>query len=153
MLRSWRLPALAALLNVCLGAGVAAAQNRRGAEAPPGTRVEGRGECGGVASADVDPTRCDGGFRSGGRSRKPEIDETSSSTLRHDSARHHHRTDRCLPRLKPAAPWSDFGPRVLGAEGQHPRHRRRRAPLPPLLLIKGAYSLDPDAPARSWSPS
>ena len=40
MFRSWELPVLAALVNVCLGAGVAAAQTVIVRKAPPGTRVE-----------------------------------------------------------------------------------------------------------------
>lgn len=75
MHRAWRLPALAAMLNVCLGAGVAAGQTVIVRKAPAGSRVDVVVNAATVATATVDAIGdAKVGFDLVKTAGKPEID-------------------------------------------------------------------------------
>jgi outer membrane protein with beta-barrel domain len=154
MLRSWRLPVLAALLNVCLGAGVAAAQTVVVRKAPPGTRVEVVVNAAAVASSDVDANGdAKVGFDLAAAAGKPEIDANvyvdTCDTVRRVVIVERDRLPPppeagCTRRQISGVFWvRKVNTLVIDLGGANPT----------LLLIKGSYSLDPDAPARSWTPS
>jgi hypothetical protein len=153
MQRSLWLPVLAAVLNVCLGAGVAAGQTVIVRKAPPGERVEVVLNDATVASATANPAG-DATLpldlsASGG---KPEI-EANVFVDFCDQLRRVIVAERTRQPLPPAAGCERrtiaglFGVRrvntlVVDVGG----------PNPTLLLIRGSYSLDPAA-VRSWTPS
>jgi hypothetical protein len=154
MIRSWKLPLLAALVNVCLGAGAAAAQTVIVRKAPPGTRVEVAVNAATIASADVDQAGdaklpIDLAAAAG----KPEIDANVFVDYC-DTVRRVVIIER--DRLPPAA---DAGCTRRQISGVFWVRRVNTLvidvtePNPTLLLIRGSYSLDPDAPARAWTPS
>jgi hypothetical protein len=154
MLRSWRLPLLAVMLNVCLCAGVATAQTVVVRKAPPGTRVEVVVNAATVASADVDPAgdakvTIDVAAATG----KPEIDANVFLDVC-DTTRRVIIVERdrlpvpaeagCARRQISGVFWVRKVNTLVVDSG---------AANPTLLLVKGSYSLDPDKPARDWAPS
>jgi opacity protein-like surface antigen len=154
MLRSWRLPVLAAILNVCLGAGVAAAQTVIVRKAPPGTRVEVVVNAAAAGSADVDPNGdAKVGFDLAAAAGKPEIDANvfvdTCDTVRRVVIVERDRLPApadaaCTRRQISGVFWvRKVNTLVVDVGGANPT----------MLLIRGSYSLDPDAPARAWTPS
>jgi Outer membrane protein beta-barrel domain len=154
MLRSWELPVLAALVNVCLGAGVAAAQTVIVRKAPPGTRVEVAVDAATIASANVDQAgdaklSIDLPAAAG----KPEIEANVYVDLC-DTVRRVVIVERV--RLPPPADPSCTRrqiPGVFGVRRVNTLVVDVGAANPTMLLIRGSYSLDPDAPMRAWTPS
>ena len=154
MLRWWRLPLLAAMLNVCLGAGVATAQIVVVRKAPPGTRVEVVVNAATVASADVDPAG-DGkvNINVAAATGKPEIDanvfldvcDTTRRVIIIERDRLPAPAEAgCARRQISGVFWVRKVNTLVIDSG---------AANPTMLLINGSYSLDPDAPQRSWIPS
>lgn len=150
---SWRLLMLAAVLNVCLGAGVAAGQTVIVRKAPPGERVELVLNDATVASATADPagdaTLALNLTANGG---KPEIDAHVFVDVC-DQLRRVIVVERTRQPLPPAAGcerrtitglfWVRRVNTIVVDVG---------GPNPTLLLIRGSYSLNAPA-ARLWSPS
>jgi opacity protein-like surface antigen len=135
MLRSWRLPALAAMLNVCLGAGVAAGQTVIVRKAPPGTRVDVVVNAATVATTTVDPAGdAKVGFDLAAAAGKPEIVvivERDRLPAAPEAG--------CTRRQISGVFWvRKVNSIVIDVGGANPT----------LLLISGSYSLDPDRPDR-----
>jgi len=154
MLRSWRLPVLAALLNVCLGAGVAAGQTVVVRKAPPGTRAEVAVNAATVASAEVDPAgdakmTIDLAAAAG----KPEIDANVFLDVC-DTTRRVIIVER--DRLPPPGDAACTRRQISGVFWVRKLNTLvidAGVANPTMLLIKGSYSLDPDKPSRDWAPS
>jgi outer membrane protein with beta-barrel domain len=154
MQRSWRLLVLAAMLNVCLGAGVAAWQTVIVRKAPPGTRVEVAVNAATVASADVDPAGdAKVPINLTAAAGKPEIDANVFVDFC-DTVRRVVIVERDRLPLPPEAGCTRrqisgvFWVRrvntlVVDVGGANPT----------MLLIKGSYGLGPEAAPRTWTPS
>ena len=149
MLRSWWLPVLAALLNVCLGAGVAAAQTVVVRKAPPGTPVEVVVNATPVGSANVDPNGdAKLVFDLAAAAGKPEIDanvfvdtcDTSRRVVIIERDRLPAPAEAgCVRRQISGVFWvRKVNTIVIDVSGVNPT----------LLLVVGWYSLDPDKPDR-----
>jgi hypothetical protein len=149
MLRSWRLPVLAALLNVCLGAGIAAAQTVVVRKAPPGTRVDVVVNAAAVGSATVDANG-DGKvvFDLAPAAGKPEID----ANVFVDTCESSRRVIIIERDRLPAAPEAECVRRQISGVFWVRKVNTIVIELggvnPTLLLIDGSYSLDPDRPDR-----
>jgi len=152
MHRAVRLPALAAMLNVCLGAGVAAGQTVIVRKAPPGTRVEVVVNATAVASGSVDEAGdAKVPFQLAAAAGKPEIDanvflDTCDTTRRvivieRDRLPPAPETN-CTRRQIPGVFWvRQVNTLVVDVGGANPT----------LLLIRGSYGLGPDAVPTSWA--
>jgi hypothetical protein len=154
MHRSWRLPVLAALLNVCLGAGAAAGQTVIVRKAPPGTRVEVAVNAAPVASAEVDPAGdAKVPINVTAVAGKPEIE----AHVFVDSCDVVRRVIIVESNRQPAAPEAGCTRRqisgLFGVQRVNTLVIDVGGVNPTMLLIKGSYSLDPEAPARTWTPS
>ena len=149
MHRAWRLPALAAMLNVCLGVGVAAGQTVIVRKAPTGSRVDVVVNAATVATTTVDAAgdaKVD--FDLVKAAGKPEIDANvfldTCDTVRHVVIVERDRLPLapeagCTRRQISGVFWvRTVNSIVIDAGGANPT----------LLLIKGWYSLDPDTPDR-----